>query len=260
MKAAWSGYLNLGNITIPVKLYSALQVAEPKFTLLHAKDLSPVKRTLKCAVEDKPLQISDTVKSIKYDSKIIVVTDSELSGAIELVRDITVKQFCETDAINPMYFDKPFYIVPDSGGEMVYTLVREALVKAKKFAIVSYALHTKEHIGAIMPWGSVLVLQQLRFAKEILPKLHITSPSLPQPDPNKVDIAIQLMNRYSAPFYIEDYTNNQSDALHELIDRKAKGLRPKRHARVAPHTTREEDVEPTLRALLAGNSMSLSDQ
>lgn len=147
--------------------------------------------------------------------------------------------------------------MPGKGGEIAYTLLRQAFIQTGKVAITTFTLYEKEHIGIVSVSDGVLLLQQLRFADEIVPRSEIKTPSLSQPSPDQVDVAVRLMERYSAPFYIEDYRNEQLDELNEMIDRRAKGLSVKRKPQIAPHTTPEEELVSTLRALLRHTSNEL---
>ncbi|HJQ08166.1 MAG TPA: Ku protein [Candidatus Saccharimonadales bacterium] len=235
-------------------MYTAVRSIAPNFIQLHAKDRSPVVRPYKCQKEDKEIPFKDIVRVVEHKGVYVEVTASDIKGALATAKNITVKQFSDPQAIDPMYYDKPYYMVPGKGGELAYTLLRDAFVKAKKIAITIFTFYEKEHIGIIMTYGGVLMLQQLRFGAELVPRADIKTPTLPQPAPNQVDVAVKLMRRYSTPFYIEDYRNEQADYIHELIERKAKGLPPKRPQRVAPHTTPEDELMPTLNALLKEQS------
>lgn len=94
------------------------------------------------------------------------------------------------------------------------------------------------------------MLHQLRFASEIVPRSEIKTPPLSKPTPVQIDLATQLMERYSAPLYIDDFRDEQLEHLSDVIERKVRGLPPKRQPRIAPDTTAEKDLTPTLTALL----------
>lgn len=251
MRASWSGYITLGNLAIPVRLYNAVRTLGPTFVQLHAKDHSPVSRTYICKKEGKEIAYRDVIRAVEHEGALVDITESEIKAALERTKNITVKQFSDPQTIDPVYYDKPHYMVPGKGGELAYTLLREAFVRAGKVAIATFTFYEKEHIGIIAAHDGILMLQQLRFAAELVPRIDIKTPSLPQPSPDQVDIAVRLIQRYSSPFYIEDYQNEQIQHLEELVARKAKGLRPKRTQRIAPHTTPEDKLIPTLKALLS---------
>lgn len=250
MKASWNGYLSLGKLTLPVRLYSATRSVTPHFIQMHAADHSPISRVAKCKIEGKEIDTDEIIRAVKRDGKYIEITDGDLKSAQPNAQNVTVRQFSDPQAIHPMYYEKPYYIVPDKGGELLYTLLREAFVRTNKVAIVDYVLYEKEHIGIVSTHGGMLMLQQLRFASEIIPRAEIKTPSLPQPTPTQVDMASQLMDRYSARFYVEDHRNEQVEAIEEMIDRKTKGLPAKRQKSISLQTTPDTQVTDVLKTLL----------
>lgn len=259
MRASWNGYLRLGDVIFPVRLYTGTKSVTPHLVRLHAEDLSPVTQTIVCQKDGEELHADDIIRAIEVDGKYIEITEKDLSISGATDKNITVRQFSEHSAIDSIYYDKPYYIVPGKGGELAYTIMRQALIKSNKVAIVTYMFYEKEHLGIVKEYEGVLLLQQLRFADEIVSRRDIETLSLPQPLPAHVDIASKLMDRHTSSFFIDDYRNDQLDSLKEIIDRKAKGLPPKRQPQIAPKTTPEDEVVEKLRALLVGNSAELRD-
>ena len=257
MKASWSGYFRVGELTLPMRLYSGTQSVSPKFVQLHATDHAPVARIAKCKKDGEELHPNDIVRAVEHNGKMIEIKESDVQLASGADKSIIVRQFSDSGVVNPIYYEKPYYMVPGKGGETAYTLLRQAFTQTKKVAIATFTLYEKEHIGIVSAVEGILLLQQLRFADEIVPRSEIKTPSLPQPSPDQVDAAVRLMERYSSPFYIEDYRNEQLDELNEIIDRQAKGLPLKRKPQIAPHTTPEDELVPKLRALLASTSSEL---
>lgn len=257
MKASWSGYLRVGELTLPIRLYSGVKSISPRFIQLHAKDKSPITRVSKCKKDGEELQPSDIIRAVEHDGKYIEVKESDVQLTTGDDKSIIVHQFSDDGAVDPVYYEKPYYMVPGKGGETAYTLLRQAFTQTKKVAITTYTLYEKEHIGIVSVADSILMLQQLRFADEIVARSEIKTPSLSQPSPDQIDAAVRLMERYSAPFYIEDYRNEQLDELNEMIDRRAKGLPLKSKQRIAPHVTPDEELVPKLRALLTHASHEL---
>lgn len=259
MRASWNGYLRLGDVVLPVRLYSGVKSAAPHFMRLHAVDRSPVTQVMMCQSDGRRLHPNDMIRAVEVDGRYIEITekDLKLSGATD--RNITVRQFSDHGAIDSIYYDKPYYIVPGRGGELAYTILRQAFMKSGKVAIATYVFYEKEHLGIIKAYDGILLLQQLRFANEIVPRRDIETPSLPQPAPSNVDVATRLMDRHNSPFFIDDYRNEQLASLKEVIDRKAKGLPPKRQPEIAPSATPEDQVVSKLEALLVGTSDELRD-
>lgn len=250
MKASWNGYFRLGDLTVPMRLFSAVRSTGPKFAQVDAKDLLPVTRVAK-SKSGKELKADEMTRVIEHEGKYIEISDSEIAESSGAERNIIVRQFSEPESINPVYYEKPYYMVPGKGGELAYSLLRQAFVRAKKIAVTTFALYGKEHIGIITAHDGILLLQQLRFADEIVPRADIKTPPLSQPAPSQVDMAVKLMERYSAPFYVADYHNEQLDNLNEIIERKVKGLPPKRQQQVAPHATPEKELAPALEAMFS---------
>ncbi|HET8708673.1 MAG TPA: Ku protein [Candidatus Saccharimonadales bacterium] len=262
-KATWSGYLALGQVGLPVRLYNGTRSTGPHFVTLHEKDNSPVERTLRCKAEQRDITADDTVRAIEYEAgRYITLTDSELERtATHPVKTIMITQFCDMTSVNAIAFDKPYYIVAAPGGEHAYALLRDVLVRTKKAAVASYYLYRRERIGLIGVHNDLLMLFQLRFAADITPRSDLPTPPLPKPSPQEIDALSDIVERYSSPFYIEDYHDEYADKIHGIVDRKVRGLKPPRQ----PHqpdtpTTDEHDLLEALQKTLRAPGLSAGDQ
>lgn len=243
-RAAWQGYISLGRLGIPVRLYSAIQSLRPRFVQLHESDGSPVTRELRCQAEHKRIEPAEVVRAIEYEpGKYVTLTDNELStnGRVP-AKTLAVQQFCEPADVPTIYIDKPFYIVPTKGGERAYALLREVLGRLHKVAFTQFVLYTQEHIGMVGVHGDLLLLQQLRFAGEIAPRSALKTPPLPKPTPAELDALSEVVRRFSGPLYIEDYHDEYSERVREVVDRKVKGLPSTRRERIAPQATQDAEL------------------
>jgi DNA end-binding protein Ku len=144
MKATWQGYIALGQLGIPVRLYSASRLVRPQFVQLHEKDSAPVERVLKCSAENREITYKEIVRAVEYEpGHYITLTGQELERNLPTpAKTIEVKQFCELSEVAPIYYEKPYYIVPSKGGERAYALLREALVRSKKAIVAQFACAT----------------------------------------------------------------------------------------------------------------------
>lgn len=257
MRASWNGYFKLADVVLPVRLYSAITSSLPSFIQVHGRDHAPVRRVTVCSKDGEELSADDIVRAVEHDGKMIELSESELTRSHGDDKSIIVRQFAEPDAIDPIYYDKPYYMVPGTGGELAYTVLRQAFQKAGKVALVTYMYYERARLGIVRHRDGMLILQQLHFADELVPRSKLKTPALPQPSPAQVNLAASLMDRYASNFYIDDYRNEQVDELNELIDRKAKGLAPKRRPRITPQTTPEDELTPALRALAGGGATEL---
>ena len=243
-KAAWKGYITIGQLGIPVRLYTAVQAKRPRFVLLHAADGSPVGRELWCKTEQRSIPASETVRAIEASpDRYITVTDHDLAlSSNGTIKTIAVRQFCSPDEVATMYYSKPYYITPAAGGERAYALLREALARLHKAAIAEYVIYGNQHIAAIGGYGDLLVLQQLRYESELIPRSTISSPALPASSPVEVDALCSLIERLSGSFHAKDYHHTHTEHVLELIDRKSRNLPPARREQASPRATPEDQI------------------
>lgn len=250
MKASWSGFLTLGPIAIPMRLYTAVRSAAPQYVQVHAKDHSPIERVYKCQQEGGEVPYDEIVRAVPVERGFIEVTRQDIQRQRGDIKSIDIKQFSDPGHIDPSYYEKPYYMVPGKGGELAYALLRQTLERTQKTAIITFVLYEKERLGIVTVFNGLLRLQQLRFADEIVPLSTIKLPSLPQPGPEQINLALSLLERYSMPLHVEDYHSEQNDIVHEIIDRKTKGLELKRPSQPLPHASNEAEITPALKALL----------
>jgi DNA end-binding protein Ku len=226
MRASWSGYIVLGQLGFAVRLYPATRTVRPKFNYLHEKDGSPVERVYRCKKEDIDISSTELIKAVQDpNGNYVTVTQNELEqSAGDKSKTIEIKQFCNESELGSIYFEKPFYIVANKNGGAAYALLRDVLERQRKIALAQFVIYNAEHIAAIGTYGDMLILHQLRFASEITPRSQIKTPPLPKPSVQEVEALTQLINRLRGPFHIEDYHDEQTERLNELVERKTKGL------------------------------------
>ncbi|MDB5176968.1 MAG: hypothetical protein JWN75_636 [Candidatus Saccharibacteria bacterium] len=257
-RASWNGHFCLGSVVIPVKLYTATMPTGPEFVQVHKEDMAPVKRQLICSQDGKELTSDDIVRAVEHNNHYIAISNiDEVKSHVD--RDIIVRQFTDVSHIHSLYYDKPYYLVPDDKGEMAYTTLRNALKSANKIAVVTYSLYGRAHVGIIGPTDGVMILQQLKYASELVDTRDIKMSSLPQPSPDLVDLAVRLIDKYSTDFYLDDYRNEQLDSLRQLIDRTVKGLpAPKSKPAIEEDITPEAELTSKLAGLLDASEKTLS--
>lgn len=258
MRASWSGHFRLGNVILPVKLFSATRDVGPQFVQLHAEDHSPVTRLTVCLQDGEELSEKDLIKAAEHDGSYIELSKSDIERVGVFERNIAVRQFTDPGDIAPIYYDKPYYLVPDTGGEQAYSILRRAFEKTGKVAIVTFLFYDRERLGVVSEQDGILVLQTLRFAEEIIPRENIRTPGLPQPTPEQAATASRLMEHYAASFHAQDYRNQQQDYVNELIERKAKGLAPKKQKQVTAETTPAEEITTRMKTMLGEKPKTLS--
>jgi DNA end-binding protein Ku len=251
-KAAWRGYITMGQLALPVRLYNAVQSVGPKFVQLHDADGSPVERVLRCRAEGKEISQSDIVRAVeKPGGGYLVLTSQEIEHATQdAIKTIQIKQFCDPADVPPAFYDKPYYVAPTKGGEHAYSLLREALNRTKRFAIAQFVLYNREHIAAIGVQGDMLMLYQLRYVAEIVPRASIQTPAMSKPGPSEIDTLQSVIERFTSPLYLQDYRNEYGERIQLLVERKLKGLTMPRAEQPARHATPESDIKQTLEHML----------
>ncbi len=232
--AIWSGSINFGLVTIPVKLLTAVRTNDVSFNMLHAKDEGRIKYERLCSVEDKPVPWDEIVKGYEYEKgEYVILTDEDFKKVNpEATQSVDIMEFVELEKINPMFFDKPYYLEPTKQGRHAYALLREALARANKVAIARVVIRTKETIAAVKPDGDALVLELMHWADEIVGQSTLDLPAdvkLPEPEMKMAKMLIDSMS--VDEFEPEKFTNTYHEELMAMIEARAAGKevpRPKK--------------------------------
>ena len=224
--AIWSGAINFGLVTIPVKLFTAVRANELSFNLLHAKDEGRIRYERICTVENKPVPWDEIVKGYEYEKgDYVILTDDDFKKVNpEATQSVDILEFVELDKINPMYFDKPYYLEPTKQGKHAYALLREALERANKVAIARVVIRTKETIAAVKPSGDALVLEIMHWADELIEQSNLELPGDTKLPEAEMKMAKMLIDAMSVDeFEPEKFTNAYHDELLAMIEARAAG-------------------------------------
>ncbi len=224
--AIWSGSINFGLVTIPVKLFTAVRTNDLAFNLLHQKDEGRIRYERICSVDGKPVPWDEIVKGYEYEKgEYVVLTDEDFKKVNpEKTQSVDILEFVELDKINPMFFDKPYYLEPTKQGRHAYALLREALLKANKVAIARVVVRTKENIAAVKPSGEALVLEIMHWSEELVEPSNLDLPAdvkLPEPEMKMAKMLIDSMSVEA--FEPEKFTNTYHDELLTMIEARAAG-------------------------------------
>ncbi len=224
--AIWSGSINFGLVTIPVKLFTAVKADDLSFNMLHGKDEGRVKYERVCSVCEKNVPWDEIVKGYEYEKgSYVILKDEDFAKVnVEATQSVDILEFVELDKINPMYFDKPYYLEPIKQGRHAYALLREALVKENKVAIARVVIRTKEHIAAVKPIGEALVLELMHWAQEMIAPDTLEFPKddeLPAPELKMAKMLIDTMSVQD--FEPEKFVNKYHDELLAMIEARAEG-------------------------------------
>src|SRR5215212_7365201 len=198
MRAIWSGAISFGLVNIPVKLYTGVEAEEGlDLHMLSKKDMSPIRYARISTATNKEVAWKDIVKGYEVEKgKYVVVTDEDFKKASpEKTNSIEIIQFAHEKEIDPIFFEKPYYLVPDKGAAKSYTLLLKALEKANKVAVATCVIRNREHIFSIKPMsGEIMVLEQLRYADQIneMPDVKSTHAKVTQ---QEINLALKLIDQ-----------------------------------------------------------------
>jgi DNA end-binding protein Ku len=240
MATIWKGAISFGLVHIPIRLETATSEYTPSFRVLHAKDNSPIKTQRICEKEGKPIEWNDTVKGYEYEpGKFVVMSEDDFKAAeVQVTRTIEIMDFVDESEIDSRFYDRPYYTVPQPGGEKAYALLRRAIRQTGRVGIARAVLRNREHLAAVKVVGEALVLNLMRFPAEIA---SVDTLELPRDEGLKekeVKMAIQLVDQLTGEFEPEKYKDDYTEKLLEVIRAKVEGKEI-----VVPEMPEEEEAE-----------------
>jgi DNA end-binding protein Ku len=252
-RSVWKGQLRLSLVSIPVELYSAT-ASKAKISLrqIHAPTGKPIKYE-KTVPGVGPVDPDEIIRGYEIEKgEFVQLEEEELDEVkLETRRTIELAQFVGACDIDPIYFDKPYYVVPqDELAEDAYRVVRDALRRSDKMGLGQMAIRGKEYLVAVKPCASGLLLETLHYEEEIRKTDSFFGGISDEPaDEDLLAVAEQLIERKTAPFDAAAFKDNYTAELRALIERKAKGRKPKRPEAEAPETGRGDNVVDLMAAL-----------
>jgi len=252
MRAIWKGNISFALVSIPISLFSATRKNELSFHYLHKKDMSPVSYKRFCDIEDVEVPWEEITRGYEYEKgQYIEITDEDLDKAdIELTKAIQIVEFVHEDEIDPLYFDKPYYLEPQKGGERAYALMRDALAESKKVGIAKVVLKSREHLAAVKSIGNMMTLQTMRFAHEIVDAGSLNLPQKAEISKKEMDLANTLIDSMSDRFDARKYKDDYYDKVLSLIQMKVAGVSPAAPAAAGPGPAKVVDLMEILKQSL----------
>ncbi len=225
-RAYWQGQIRLALVSIPVEIYSASKTgAKIRFNQIH--EPSGKRVSYEKVVEGiGPIDRDEIIKGYEISKGEYVLLDDEEIEAVKIESKKTLElvQFVDTCEIDPLYFEKPYYVAPkDDLAEEAFVVLREALRKAKKVALGQLSMRGSEKLVAIRPCGKGLLMETLRYADEVRKgQEFFTDIDDGKPRKELLDLATTLIEDRSAPFDASEFEDRYADALRKLIDKKSK--------------------------------------
>lgn len=232
-RAYWSGRIRLALVSIPVEVVSATKSSSRiSFNQIHAPSGKRI-RYEKVVPGIGPIDTGDIVKGYEVEKgKYVLLTEEEINDVkLEAKKSIDLVQFVDEDAIDPVYFEQPFFVLPkeeDEDAEEAYVVLREALKKTKKIALGQIVVRGQGSIVAIKPNGKGLMMEMLRYADEVKkPDTVFDDIPAKKADAELIELAEDLINKKAGEFHPEKFKDTYTTALKELIDAKLEKRPPK---------------------------------
>jgi DNA end-binding protein Ku len=255
-RAIWTGAISFGLVTIPVKLYSAVQRKSVRFHQLNGKTGVRIQQKRVDPSTGDEVAYDDIVKGYELSAdRYVVIEPGELEALDpKKTKTIDIEDFVEESEIDPIFYDHPYYLAPGAGGAKPYRLLLEAMRETGRVAIAKVVIRSKEQLVAIRPMGDALEMSTMVFADEVLDAARLDE--LPDPDEietseRELDIARQLVDSLAGRWEPEKYRDTYREEVLALIERKASGeeiaVQPARDEEEAP----VPDLMSALKASLA---------
>lgn len=240
MKALWKGNISFALVNIPVKLYGATHRKDLEFHLLHKKCSTPLHYERYCTTCKTDVAWEDTVHGYEYEKgKFVVITEEEMEHIpVKTSKSIDILRFINPGDIDPIYYDKSYYLEPIEGGERAYALLRETMKSSNKVGLAKITFKEKEHIAVIRLHDDTIMLHTLFYSEEIVKPEALNIPKKISLDPKELSLAQELIRHFTGRFNIEAYHDEYRDSLMELIKAKIAG----KEIKVAPKKEVEKVV------------------
>lgn len=251
MHTMWKGSISFGLVNIPIKMFSATEDKDIKLRTLHKECHSPIKYEKVCPNCEKEVEQSDLVKGYEYvKGKYVILSDDELKQLKEEHEDKSVKiiDFVKLEDIDPIYFNRSYFLGPGENGSKAYSLLREALSDTKKIGVAEITIRSKQQLAIVRVYKDCLVMETVHYPDEVRNVSEV--PSVPERkavDQKELDTAITLIDQLTTEFDPEKYHDDYREAVLRLVQEKIN----KEEGTTTPADTDKSNVVDLMSALQA---------
>ncbi len=227
MHTVWKGSISFGLVNIPVKLHTATENKDIKLRQLHKECHAPINYQKVCSGCSEEVKSEDIVKAYEYaKNKFVVLDDEELERLKKENEDKAVEiiDFVKLEEIDPIFFERSYFMAPDSGGAKAYSLLRKALMESGKIGVAKIMIRSKEQLAVVRVYNETLLMETIHFPDEVRNFKDV--PNIPEEQvvvKKELDTALMLVDQLTTTFDPEKYTDDYRTALMELIEEKKSG-------------------------------------
>jgi DNA end-binding protein Ku len=246
-RSIWTGSISFGLVSVPVRMYSAVEEHTLHFNYVHAPDGSRIGYEKICKAEDKPVPDDEIVKAFEYEKgEWVYMSDEDFeAAAAENHRTIDIRAFVPFDEVDPIFFERTYYLGPAQDGERVYALLAKAMESSGLAGVAKWVMRDRQNLGLLRVREGVITLERMHFADEIRPADEF-APKVAKVERRELDMAEQLIEQYTGKFDPSEYRDTYRDALCEIIKAKRKGEEVRVEAEPEPEAP--TDLMEALRA------------
>jgi DNA end-binding protein Ku len=221
-RAIWSGVISFGLVSVPVRMYTATESKELKFHFLDRRDMAPIGYDKVNKETGESVAADDIVRGFEVDKgRFVELTEEDIDRLdVELTHSIDICDFVSIEEIDPLYFRKAYYLLPQEGAEKPYRLLVKALEETGRVAIAKVVIRNKQHLAAIRAFDDTLVLETMYYADEVRKPEEAPKPQVRAPE---VEMAKTLIENLAATWDPEKYHDRYRTELLDLLEKKAEG-------------------------------------
>lgn len=225
MASMWSGSISFGLVLIPVRLHSAVTSKDISFNLLHRECKGRIQQKIFCPTCDRVVERDELVKGYQYaKDQYVLMEDKDFEKLeVQASRNIGVESFVDLKDVDPLYFDRPYYLEPENGSERAYQLLLSAMKDAHKAGLCRYVMRSKEYVGLIYPLDKGMALYVLHQHDEVKPIADVVTLPKLKVSPKEVEMARQIIENMTDEFEPEKLTESYREQLTEILNQKVQG-------------------------------------
>ena len=224
MRSIWKGSLGFGLVSIPVKLYSAIESSSLDLDMLDSRDHSRIRYQRVNEHTHKEVPYDKIVKGYKINDDYVIVEEQDFEAAApEKSKVIEIESFVDIADVNPMFYETSYYTEPDTKNNKAYALLIQALIKSEKAGLARFVLRNTESLCIVHPVEKVLVVTRIRFGQEIRSTEDLEIADDVTVSKKELDVGLALINQYAEKFDVSKFKDEYNDELLKIIHAKAKG-------------------------------------
>jgi DNA end-binding protein Ku len=250
MRSIWTGSSGFGLVSIPVKLFSAVQTSSLDLDMLDSRDHAHIKFQRVNENTKKEVPYDKIVKGYKYDEDYVIIEDADFEAAApEKCKVIEIESFVDVASVNPMYYETSYYTEPATKKNKAYALLLEALKKSGKAGLARFVLRSTESLCIVHPVDKDIVVTRIRFQQQIRDQSELKLDDDITVSKKEMDMGLALINQYAEPLDLSKYKDEYHNELLKIIEQKAKGKRPT-IKKLKPKAARSDDLYDQLMSSL----------